>query len=285
MIGMPLPKNTWRLLISEPSIGAKNMAIDEAIVEAVGRGEAPPTLRLYAWAPPCLSLGHAQPVADVSLDALKERGWDLVRRPTGGRAILHADELTYSVCGLSSDPRLEGGVLSSYRVLSRALLRALQLIGIEAEARENQQLANASNQRKSGSDQNPVCFEESSDYEITYLRKKLIGSAQARRKETVLQHGSLPLYGDLTRIVQVLHIKDDLERDDAARRLQARATSVEQALGRKITWEYAAQAFVSAFAETLNLEFRSGTLSQAEIDRADNLVDEKYANWTWTGRI
>ena len=285
MIGMPLPKNTWRLLINEPSSGAKNMAIDEAIVEAVGRGEAPPTLRLYAWAPPCLSLGHAQPVADVSLDALKERGWDLVRRPTGGRAILHADELTYSVCGLSSDPRLEGGVLSSYRVLSRALLRALQLIGIEAEARENQQLANASNQRKSGSDQNPVCFEESSDYEITYLRKKLIGSAQARRKETVLQHGSLPLYGDLTRIVQVLHIKDDLERDDAARRLQARATSVEQALGRKITWEYAAQAFVSAFAETLNLEFRSGTLSQAEIDRADNLVDEKYANWTWTGRI
>ena len=88
---------TWRLLLSEPLSGPENMALDEALLENVGRGMAAPTLRLYAWRPPCLSLGYAQPVGDVDQTALAEHQWDVVRRPTGGRAILHTDELTYAV--------------------------------------------------------------------------------------------------------------------------------------------------------------------------------------------
>jgi len=105
------------------------MAIDEAILCAVAAGLAPPTLRLYAWAPPCLSLGRAQPLADVDLEALRAAGFDLVRRPTGGKAILHADELTYSVIAPESEPRVAGGVIESYRRLSRGLVCALEESG------------------------------------------------------------------------------------------------------------------------------------------------------------
>ena len=104
--GYCLPKgmtNIWRLLYTPPSSGAWNMAVDEAILEHIHRGESQPTLRLYAWEPACLSLGHAQSFADVDMKRVKERGWEVVRRVTGGRAILHTDELTYSVTGSANE--------------------------------------------------------------------------------------------------------------------------------------------------------------------------------------
>src|SRR3989337_4154135 len=96
----------WRLVITPPARGAWNMALDESILEQIGRGASLPTLRLYAWDPACLSLGHAQPFADVDMTRLKERGWEVVRRATGGRAILHTDELTYSVIAPNDEPRV-----------------------------------------------------------------------------------------------------------------------------------------------------------------------------------
>ena len=98
----------WRLLITTPARGAWNMAVDESILLHIGRGESLPTLRLYAWTPACLSLGYAQPFADVDVNRLNERGWEVVRRATGGRAILHTDELTYSVIAPSDEPRVAG---------------------------------------------------------------------------------------------------------------------------------------------------------------------------------
>ena len=93
---------TWRLLLTQPAPGPWNMAIDEAILEFSARGEVPPTLRLYSWNPACLSLGYAQQVIDVNREKLQQLGWEIVRRPTGGKAILHTDELTYSICGSDS---------------------------------------------------------------------------------------------------------------------------------------------------------------------------------------
>jgi lipoate-protein ligase A len=263
------------------------MAIDEAILEAAGRGAVPPTLRLYTWQPPCLSLGYAQSASVVSQAALARRGWDMVRRPTGGRAILHTDELTYSVCGPQSDPRLTGGVLESYKKLSQALLCALRLLGMPVEALEKPVMLptdTASLEADNGSS-NPVCFEAPSNYEITVGGKKLVGSAQARRKEGVLQHGSLPLYGDLSRIVQALAFADEAARAAAARRLLARAMTAEQVLGRPLGWEEAAQAFAAAFEETLDLKLEAGELTEAEHWRAGQLLEEKYANPSWTLRI
>jgi lipoate-protein ligase A len=254
------------------------MAVDEAILETSSRGEARPTLRLYAWQPACLSLGYAQPVADADLDRIDALGWDLVRRPTGGRAILHTDELTYSVTGSQSEPRLEGGVLESYRRLSQALLAGLQALHIPAQSALQEAAA------LRGETKGPVCFEVPSNYEITVQGKKLIGSAQARKHEGVLQHGTLPLWGDLTRITQALCFKDEDKREDAAARLISRATTVEAVLNYRVDWDTAAAAFVSAFEQALNLTLEPGELTPQECKRADELVVEKYANPSWTGK-
>lgn len=283
---MEFTKTCWRLIVSAPASGAWNMALDEAILEAAGRGEVPPTLRLYAWQPACLSLGYAQPVTDVDLAELHTNGWQLVRRPTGGRAILHVDELTYSVSGPQTEPRLAGSVLESYKVLSRALLSALQLLNIPAESKEKPTilLSTPVDQSVNGN-LNPVCFEVPSNYEITVQGKKLVGSAQARRKEGVLQHGSLPLFGDLTRITQALVFEDQATRERARERILLRATTVESILGKILPWDDVADAYTRAFRESLNLELQLGEITPAENERAQVLVDEKFANPKWTERV
>lgn len=298
---MSYPHTIWRLIKHPPAKGAWNMAVDEAILEAIGKGEVPPTLRLYAWEPACLSLGYSQPVADVDRARLVERGWDLVRRPTGGRAILHTDELTYSVIGPESDPRLSGSVLESYRRLSEALLDALHRLGIEAQASEKpaplQTLESATQtseipgvpstpaSAESIEQKNPVCFEMPSNYEITVAGKKLVGSAQSRRREGVLQHGSLPLTGDLGRITQALAFPDEASRSGAKERLLKRAATVESVLGFPVSWEQAAQAFTAAFANALNLELRLSGLTPGEETWAARLVGEKYGHPAWTERL
>lgn len=266
----------WRLLITPSARGAWNMAVDESILEHIGRGESLPTLRLYAWDPACLSLGHAQPFSDVDVDRLKERSWDVVRRATGGRAILHTDELTYSVIAPNDEPRVEGGVLESYNRLAEALLFAVKNLELPVEMKEGKADGNGRT--------NPICFDVPSSYEITVNGKKLIGSAQARKKEGVLQHGSLPLTGDLARICQVLVFENESVRQAASKRLLARAATVESALGRAVSWEAAAQAFGHAFEAQLGISLKRGEMSESESKRADELVKEKYDHPVWIER-
>jgi lipoate-protein ligase A len=270
----------WRLLYTPPSSGAWNMAVDESILEHIYRGEALPTLRLYSWDPPCLSLGHAQPFADVDMERVNANGWEVVRRLTGGRAILHTDELTYSVTGSVTDPILSGSILESYNRIAQALLYAVRELGLPVEMKEHALAGEPATLNL-----NPVCFEVPSTYEITVNEKKLIGSAQARKKEGVLQHGSLPLTGDLTRICEALIFKDEASRQNAKQRLLARATTVESVTSVKTDWETAAQAFVKGFEAQLGIHFQRGELSRSESERAEELVEEKYANPTWTERI
>jgi len=267
----------WRLIYTPSSTGAWNMAVDEAVLEHIYRGETKPTLRLYSWNPPCLSLGHAQSFKDVDVEQLRAHGWDVVRRLTGGRAILHTDELTYSVAGSAEDPILSGGVLESYNRLAQALLHAVQSLSVPVEMKE---LEDGHTQQNL----NPVCFEVPSTYEITVNEKKLIGSAQARKKEGVLQHGSLPLTGDLTRICDALRFENESARQNAKDRLLARATTIESVLGVAPSWETAAQAFVRGFEAQLGIRFERGELSSSELKRTEELVKEKYARPAWTER-
>jgi lipoate-protein ligase A len=269
----------WRLILSKPLEGAWNMAVDEAILEAAGKGQAPPTLRLYAWSPPCLSLGYAQPIGDIDSTELKLQGWQLVRRPTGGRAILHTDEITYSVMAPLHDPHLAGGVLESYRRLSIALVQALTELGLSAQAEREYNLPTGA--RRDG----PVCFEVPSNYEITAGGKKLIGSAQARRLTGILQHGSLPLIGDLSRITRVLAFSDEEARSQAAARLLEHATTAESVLGKQVTWEESARAIVHAFETCLDLKLTEDHLNGFELRSAAEFVQTKYGNAEWTARI
>ncbi len=268
----------WRLIYTPSARGAWNMAVDESILEHTGRGESRPTLRLYAWDPACLSLGHAQSFGDVDAARLQSQGWEVVRRLTGGRAILHTDELTYSVTGGPDEPVLAGGVLESYNRLAQALLYAIQELGLPVQIEEHAAVPAAQNS-------NPVCFEVPSTYEITVEGKKLIGSAQARRRDGVLQHGSVPLSGDLTRICNALSFKNEAVRSNAAGRLLSRAATVESVLGRPVDWETAAQAFVRGFETQLGIRFERADLSPSELARAEELTQGKYAHASWTERV
>jgi len=271
MNASPYARATWRLLISAAADGATNMAQDEAILRAVGIGLVPPTLRLYAWAPPCLSLGRAQSGAEVDRSACGRDGVHIVRRPTGGRAILHTDELTYSVIAPPDEPRLVGDIVSSYQRLSLALLAGLQVLDVNAKARKME---------RSTSNMNPVCFEVPSHYELTTNDgRKLIGSAQMRTSDAVLQHGTLPLVGDVARICHYLVDAPPQER------VRARATTLENALGRPVSWEEAVQAMITGFGTALNLTFERGSLMPEERQWLVDLRREKYANEAWTWRV
>ena len=277
------PRADWRLIQTPPASGAWNMAVDEALLESMALENAVPILRLYAWNPACLSLGYAQPYRDVDEAGLTRNGWQVVRRPTGGRAILHTDELTYAVIAPHSEPRLAGGVLESYQRLSIALLDALHRIQVPAYT-QAEVFTSSSSQSTNQTIKGPVCFEVPSNYEITVDGKKLIGSAQARRREGVLQHGTLPLFGDLKRILSALAFAHESDRESAARRLASRATTIKDSLGVTISWETAAQAFIAAFQDVLQLHFTYSSLTPTELDRSAELMKEKYANAAWTMR-
>ncbi|MGQ0604238.1 MAG: lipoate--protein ligase family protein [Anaerolineales bacterium] len=277
------PPSTWRILHTSPFDGALNMAVDEAILNAVADGRSPPTLRFFAWTPPCLSLGYAQPMSDVDVERLAARGWGLVRRPTGGRAILHTDELTYSVIAPMDEPRVLGGVTESYRQLSTGLLRGLECIGLNANADKKEKPQ--SRDHLTPHSQNPVCFEVPSDYEITAGGKKLLGSAQVRKRGVVLQHGTLPLTGEISRICDALRFNSDDEREQVRQRVRSRATTMGVVLGREVSWETAAAAMQHGFAEALELKLEKGKLTTGEWADAQRLGMEKYATEGWNARL
>ena len=265
----------WRVIYDKPLIGSHNMAIDEAIMQAVAQGFSQPTLRLYAWQPNCLSLGYGQRIRDADLDRLQAKGWHIVRRPTGGKAILHGDELTYSV-SLPKDHELaQGDIIESYRRISEALILSLQYLGLSPASEK---------QAKGNSGLGPVCFEVPSHYEITSNGKKLIGSAQVRRRDGILQHGTLPLFGDITRICDVLVYDNETECDQAKQSVAERATTLENVLGKIISWDEVANVIAEGFANSFDLEFEIGELSEYEVDLVNQFLDERYENPAWINK-
>jgi lipoyl(octanoyl) transferase len=274
-----LPAATWRLMIeTTPRSGAANMALDQAIAVACAAGESPPTLRFYQWHPPAISLGRHQAAAEIDAATVAAHGYEIVRRTTGGRAILHIDELTYSVAAPATEPRVAGGVMDAYLRLSNALVAGLQVIGVAADK--------AGSDVRTGPDVSAACFEVPSAYEITVQGRKLMGSAQSRRAKYVLQHGSLPLRGDITRLIPVLALAPE-ERDHLRRQLAAHACTLATALGvaddaPSVGFNRVAEAMMQGFATTLNLTFQRGGPTPRELQNAAQLIREQYANTTWT---
>ena len=275
---MTIATDSWRLIRSGIASGAANMAVDEAMLEAVQSDSAPATLRLYRWEPPALSLGYAQSIDDVDLPALEHHGWDLVRRPTGGKAILHTDELTYSVVAPADHRLVQGGVLESYHRISKGLIHGLELLGVTVEVAPEIPGDDAA-------ETNPVCFEVPSAYEITAGGKKLVGSAQVRRRGGVLQHGTIPLRGDIGRICHALAFDSANERERAAVRVRQRAATIEQLAERPVTWNEASDALIRGFTEALELSLVPGELSAEELQRASELQAERQLGTEWTTRV
>ncbi len=254
------------------------MARDDAILRAIASGKARPTLRIYQWSPACLSLGRGQKVADADLDRINANGWHVVRRPSGGRAILHTDELTYSICAPDTHPVMQGGITPSYRRISAGLMLALERLGAQVH---NDSVADTKTLRNAP----PVCFEVPSNYEITYAGKKLIGSAQLRRKGIVLQHGTLPLHGDLSRICDALVYATEADRLAAKAQVLARACTLETALREKISFTEVHETLTSALSDTLGLAFEQGKYSTSELADAALQFETVYANSDHTHRL
>jgi lipoate-protein ligase A len=253
------------------------MAVDEAIAMRSARGDSPPTLRFYQWRPAAVSLGRHQPVEDIDLARAQARGWDLVRRPTGGRAILHIDELTYSIAGPADEPRLQGPVLDVYNRISHGLLLGLRRLGVAAEK--------APASQRAGRDVSPACFEVPSAYEISVGEQKLIGSAQRRAGGYVLQHGSLPLSGEITRLVDVMAFEDESQREAFRAHLAGRATTLEAAAGRTVSFWEAAALLVDGLNSVLEVDFEESELSPEELALAREIEAEKYGTDAWTRRV
>jgi lipoyl(octanoyl) transferase len=260
----------WRLLLDPPATGGWNMAVDEVLLDGVAEGSAPPTLRFYEWAPPCLSLGYFQPFEVVDVDGCRSLGVDVVRRPTGGRAILHDRELTYSVALPLSLLGSDGGVLPSYHRLSLALERGLNRLGIPV-------VLAPENAAQPGPDHGPVCFDRPSAHEILLDGRKLIGSAQVRRATAILQHGSILIEPRIDRLLACLRLPHGSAEqiEDGVAGL-AEVGDFEPAR--------IAGALADAFAEEFGATLVNSPLRPDERRAAETLAASKYQTVAWTER-
>lgn len=284
----------WRSIAGFGLSGADNMALDEAMLESVIGGGAA-AVRFYTWSPTTLSLGVNQPVGEVDRAAMQERGFGLVRRITGGRAVLHGPELTYSVVARENDPRVSGGVIESYRKISAALVAGLRTLGVEVElAAPNRALlrAVATSRRANNLDEGAevegshgaVCFDAASAYELTAGGRKLVGSAQARRGGVLLQHGSILLDIGWDDWVSVFSYASDAGRERARQKLPTRMTSLSQELGRRVSAQEVCTALQQGFVEALGVSLEPSAPSSHELESAKRLAEVKYSTEAWTLR-
>jgi len=235
--------------------GAWNMAVDRAMLAARARGAAPPTLRLYWWRVPTVSLGHFQRADDVDLDVCRELGVDVVRRPTGGRGVLHDNELTYSMVAALDDgvPR---GVAASYRWLSGPLVGAYRSLGVDAALTT-----------RSRGERSAACYLHATHADLSLGAAKLSGSAQVWDGPAVLQHGSFVIDRDVAVEARLFRL-DEGERQTLAEK----TATLVHALGRAPGRDEIADALVRAVGEEFDVTLEPGTLSAAEREHAEHLV-------------
>ena len=262
----------WRLIHSGPASGARNMALDEALLLEVA---AQPVLRFYSWRPCCLSLGYGQRCRLVDMQRLRERDYTLVRRPSGGGGILHADELTWSLVLPAGHQLAAGSLGAGYRRIGELLYAALRSLGVEVRM----------SQRVSPDSSGPACFETPAQHELTVGGRKLLGSARVQRRYGLLQHGSLPLSGDVAAICDLLRYPQDLEREMAAMRLRQRAVTLSEACdGREVGGTQVAAAIEEAFRSVYDVSFCESQFTKQELVRAAELERSRYGNPAWVCR-
>jgi lipoate-protein ligase A len=244
------------------------MALDEALLRARIAGDAPPTVRFYGWAPPTVSLGYGQPLdAGIDLAACARLGIGLVRRPTGGSAILHespAAEVTYSVVARVGDFPGADDLLATYRVLAGALAAGLGRLGVQVDV--------APRQRSEGAVPT-FCFARTGAHELAIGGRKLSGSAQRRQGGALLQHGAILLDADPERLQAVF---PGLEAPLAS------VITLAEARGRRVGADEVVAALAAGFAEALGAPLAPAGLSDAEVRAAARLVEAKYATEAWT---
>jgi lipoate-protein ligase A len=268
------PVTRFRLLVTEPLDGAWNMALDEALLLSRLDGAGPPTLRFFAWSPPTVSVGYGQRLeGGIDHDAIRRLGLGLVRRPTGGSAILHEGpdlELTYSVVAGATDFPGADDLLGTYRWIGDGLCAGLSALGAPVEMVPVQPSDPAT--------MPAFCFARTGSYELEVGGRKLVGSAQRRQGRAFLQHGAIMLGADAARLRRVF--------TGAADPLGG-MTTLEAVLGRRPTFAEVAETLAAGMASAHSIEIAPGGLSEREMTVAAALVEDKYAaaDWTRAGRV
>jgi lipoate-protein ligase A len=252
----------WRLIIDGDLPGAQNMARDVAILEAVAAGDSPPTLRLYGWDPPCLTLGKHQGLDAVDLEFCRAYGVDVARRPTGGRALLHHLELTYSVVAALGTPPMPSALQGAYRLICGGLVSACRSLGIGAEltgGEVNLQLPSPTS--------TVPCFEAPAGGEVVVAGRKLIGSAMRAHSGCILQHGAILIDWDNRLQTGSMGLGDDST-------LRPSVTTIGEQLNTPPDRFTVEHAVIEGLSRELRVEFETGALTDAESARASTFVGD-----------
>ncbi|MGX0847321.1 lipoate--protein ligase family protein [Staphylococcus auricularis] len=272
---------TWNFINTGSNDPYYNMAMDEALLNFVSRGEIAPVIRFYTWDPATLSIGYFQRIhRDIDVDKVKEKGYGLVRRQTGGRGVLHDKELTYSVIVPESHSRMPSTVTAAYRVISEGLLEGFKHLGFDAyfaipHTKEERELLKQPH--------SAVCFDAPSWYELVVEGRKIAGSAQVRQKGVILQHGSLLQDVDVDDLFDMFKFKHDRLRDKMKTSFMDKAVAINDIADRHITINEMEEAFAAGFQKALDLEFTPLELTTAQQNEVNTLI-EKFKSDEWNYR-
>jgi lipoyl(octanoyl) transferase len=258
----------------------ENMAIDEAIFRANQRADSPPTLRFYSWSPPSVSLGYFQAAREeVNIEACRACSVDVVRRPTGGKAVLHENDLTYAVIASDHNPLFPRDILGTYKVISSCIAQGLSELGIEAEMED-------SGRSYRNDSLKAACFSSPSRYELLAKNKKICGSAQLRSKGIFLQHGSILLDFDPAKTCALL-LPEEGDRSRQTAKLRSSVTSIYEQVGAPVPVEDICHIIKKSFEKMLDINLVEGCLTAEEESLKSWLMNDKYMNnrWNMEGKV
>ncbi|WP_318614999.1 biotin/lipoate A/B protein ligase family protein [Sporosarcina sp. YIM B06819] len=277
-----MEKTIWHFINSGKCSASFNMALDEALLEWHSKGEIGPVLRFYEWQPATLSIGYFQNVArEINMDAVNKHGLGFVRRPTGGRGVLHEHELTYSVIVSESYPEMPETVTEAYRVISGGLLEGFRNLGLDAEFSVPKTTKQTNDLKKPKS---AVCFDAPSWYELVVEGKKVAGSAQTRQKGVILQHGAILLSLDEDKLVSLFNFASEEQRERMRASLPEKAIAIDRLMDRTVTVEECVEAFAKGFEDALDMQLEPLVLTAEQLEFVREIEQKKYANHDWTFR-
>lgn len=258
-----------------------NMALDEALMNWVSRGEMKPVVRFYGWSPKTLSIGYFQKLEkEIDIDKVKASHIGLVRRATGGRGVLHDHELTYSVIVPESHPAMPQTVTEAYRVISTGLLEGFKNLGLDAYfavPRTEEQRAKLKDPRSS------VCFDAPSWYELVVEGRKIAGSAQTRQKGVILQHGSILQKIDVDELFELFKYKNERLMIKMKQAFHEKAVAINDLTDQEVTIEEMEEAFYEGFQQGLNIELLPYELTDEQLQEVLD-ISQKYMSDEWTYR-
>lgn len=271
---MNILQETWALLDSGHHDAAINMAIDEALLEWHSEEKIPPTIRFYGWKNPTLTVGHFQNVEKtIDFEGIKKHRCEFVRRLTGGSAVLHDDELTYSIVVRESHPKIPQSVNKAYYVLAQGLLEGYRLLGIDADF--------AIPERELFKERSAVCFEVPAIYEMVVDGKKVSGNAQTRKLGVLLQHGSIPLSFDADMLFDLFKFSSEKFRERKRKAFVQKAISINDITETKHTYDSVKEAFLAGFKKSLNIRTETMELTEEQWKYIHYLADTKYRTDSW----